>query len=196
MMRAKELLIERILNLHDRKSQMSVADEVWDMLQLSYAKLPGGFATADSIDDLLAKSSLWKVVTRAGRPTAAIIYKDQYGRKLIASCTNGTSQGKKDFMMLRDADHHFQRSWAEVSGAIEHLMKKIGAKPIPAKFAHILTHKEILEYNDDGFHYTRLIGGEPHEKVIYGSVKFTEADIARLASIGVSLHELPHSFVK
>ena len=195
-MRAKELLIERILNLHDRKSQMSVADEVWDILQLSYAKMPGGFATAATIDDLLDKSSLWKVVTRGGHPTAVIIYKDQYGRKTIASGTDGTPQGKKDFHMIRLDDHHFKRSWAEVSGAIEHIMKKTGAKPILAKFAHVLTHKEILEYNDDGFHYTREIGGDLHEKIIYGSVTFTEADVVRLTAAGVSLHELPHSFVK
>ena len=193
-MRAKELLIERVLNLHDRKSKIQVADTVWDMLQSSYAKVPGGFGTADTIDELIDKSALWKIVTRSGKITAATIYKDQFGRKSIASCTDGTPQGKKDFMMIRTEDHHFQRSWAEVSGAPEHLMKKAGATPILAKFAHILTKKEILSYNEDGYHYTRMIGGEPHEKIIYGSVKFTEDEVARLVASGVSLHELPHTF--
>jgi len=196
MMRAKELLIERILNLRTPEDKLTVANKVWDILQTSYASLPGGFATADSVDELIAKSSLWKVVTRAGQPTAVSIYKDLYGRKNIASGTDGTPQGKKDYHMIRLGDHHFQRSWAEVSGPIERLMANTGGKPILAKFAHVLTHKEILEYNEDGFHYTREIGGDLHEKIIYGSVTFTEDDVVRLTAAGVSLHELPHSFAK
>lgn len=193
-MRAKELLIERVINIHDRKSKIIVGDAIWEMLQASYAKVPGGFGTADSIEELIDKSSLWKVVTRGGKISAATIYKDQFGRKSIASCTDGTVQGKKDFMMIRNEDHHFQRSWSEVSGAPEHIMRKAGATPILAKFAHILTKKEILSYHEDGYHYTRMIGGEPHEKIIYGSVKFTENEVAKLAAAGISLHELPHTF--
>lgn len=193
-MRAKELLIERVLNIHDSKGKRIVADTVWDMLQQSYANVPGGFRTADTIDELINKSSLWKVVTRGGKITAVTIYKDQFGRKSIASCTDGTPQGKKDYAMIRSDDHTLQRAWAEVSGAPEHIMRKNGATPILAKFAHILTKRKILSYNEDGFHYTRLIGGEPHEKIIYGSVKFTEDEVVQLAAEGISLHELPHTF--
>lgn len=195
-MRAKEFLIERVLNLRTPKSKLKVADRIWDMLQSSYASVPGGFGTAESVDELIQKSSMWKVVTRDGHITAAIIYRDQFGRKVIASCTDGTARGKKDYHMIRLDDHHLQRAWAEVSGAPEHIMKKAGAKPILAKFAPMLTQKEILSYNEDGFHYTRMIGGEPHEKIIYGSVKFTEDEIAKLIDDGVTLHELPHSFAK
>lgn len=31
--------------------------------------------------------------------------------------------------------------------------------------------KEILEYDPDGYHYTRLINGEPHRKIMIGNVQ-------------------------
>lgn len=192
-MRANEILIERILNLHDSSSKLKVADLIWDMLQKSYAKVPGGFGTAASIDELIEKSALWKVVTRNGVPTAVLIYRDQFGRKSIASGTDGSKQGKMDYMMLRNADIVHNRAWGEVSGAPEKILVKMGCKPILAKFAPMLTHKEIIAYNDDGFHYTRLIAGEPHEKIIFGVVELTLPEIEQLTKAGIDLHELPYS---
>ena len=192
-MRANEFLTERVLNLHDSTSKLKLADQIWDMLQSSYAKVPGGFGTAKSVDELIEKSALWKVVTRDGIPTAVLIYKDQFGRKSIAAGTDGTPQGKRDYMMLQTADSVHRRAWGEVSGAPEHLMKKLGCKPIKAKFAHMLTGKEILSIADDGYHYTRMIAGEPHEKIIYGVVELSLDQIETLAKASINLHELPHS---
>jgi len=190
-MRAKEFLTERVLNLFDRPSKERMADKVWAMIQRSYANVPGGFATAATVEELIAKSALWKVVTRNGEPTAAIIYKDQFGRKGIASCTNGTKQGYKDYTHVRETDTRLGRSWAEVSGKPEQIMIKAGAKPIKAKFAAVLTKKEILDYNPDGFHYTRLINGQPHEKIIYGAVSLSPMEKDYLKNAGISLHGLP-----
>lgn len=195
-MRAKEFITERVLNLFDRPSKERMADKVWAMLQHSYGNLPGGFATASTIEELIKKSSLWKVVVRNGEPTAAILYKDQFGRKGIASCQDGSKQGIRDYMMIRNADTALDRSWAEVSGKPEAVMAKSGAKKIPAKFAHILTKKNILSYNPDGYHYTRLINGHPHEKVIYGAVRLSPSDVDYLVSQGISLHDLPTNLAK
>lgn len=190
-MKYSELIQERVFNAFDSVNKLKYGQQVWDVLQKSYSSLPGGFGTASSLDELIEKSGLWKIVVRNGEVTAVNIYKDQFGRKSIASGTNGSVQGKKDFMMLKDADVKYKRAWAEVSGAPERILGKLGAKPIPAKFAAVLTGKEILDYNDDGIHYTRLIAGDPHEKVIYGFVNLTSELEAHLARLGIDVEELP-----
>ena len=190
-MKSNEFLTERILNLHDTPAKLKFGQEVWDLLQLSYSKVPGGFGTADSLEDLISKTGLWKIVTRDGVVTAVNLYRDQYGRKSVAAGTNGSRQGIKDYFMVNGEDDKFGRAWAEVSGKPELMMQKSGATPIPAKFAPMLTKKEIIEYNPDGVHYTRMIGGQPHEKVIYGAVKLTKDDAQHLVNAGIELHTLP-----
>lgn len=190
-MKSTDFLTERILNLHDTAAKQQLGPQIWDLLQLSYSKVPGGFGTADSLEELIGKTGLWKVVTRDGIVTAANIYRDQFGRKSVAAGTNGTKQGIKDYFMVQGDDKKLGRAWAEVSGKPEAFMQKSGATPIPAKFAPMLTKKEIIEYNPDGVHYTRMIGGEPHEKVIYGAVKLTKDDATQLVNAGIELHTLP-----
>lgn len=192
-MKSNEFLTERILNLHDTPAKLKFGQEVWDLLQLSYSTVPGGFGTADSLEDLISKTGLWKIVTRDGKVTAVNLYRDQYGRKSVAAGTNGSRQGIKDYYMVKTEDEKFERAWAEVSGKPELLMKKSGAKPLPSKFAPMLTKKEIISYNPDGVHYTRMIGGEPHEKIIYGSIYITQQDADRMTSAGITLHDLPEN---
>ena len=193
-MNITDLLLERVVNAFDANKKQHYASQVWELLQKSYSSVPGGFGTAATIEELIEKSGLWKLVVRDGRVTAAGIYRDQFGRKSIAAGTDGTTQGKKDYMMIKDADVKLGRAWAEVSGAPERIMAKSGAKPLPAKFAKVLTGKEILEYNPDGFHYTRLIAGSPHEKVIYGIVNLTPELEKQLVQAGISLNDLPQNF--
>lgn len=195
-MRITELLYERVRNAFTTNDKIKYGKQVWDILQKSYSSLPGGFGTASSLEELIEKSGLWKIVTRDGKVSAVNIYRDQHGRKSIASGTDGSSQGKKDFLMLKDADVKLKRAWAEVSGAPEKILARMGAKPIPNKFASLLTGKEILELNDDGYHYTRLIGGSPHEKIIFGIVSLTPELEKRLEDEGIELTSLPSNFKK
>lgn len=195
-MKIHHLLIERVVNAFDANDKTRYADQVWEILQRSYAKIPGGFATASSVEELIAKSQLWKMVVRNGRVTAVNVYKDQYGRKSIASGTDGSDQGRADYMMIKDTDIKLGRSWGEVSGSPERLLARSGATPMPAKFAPMLTGKKILSYNPDGIHYTRLINGEPHEKVIYGVVQLTPDTESKLQAMGVQLQDLPANFQK
>ena len=122
--------------------------------------------------------------------------------KIIASATEtdldpetgkyrATKQGRKDYDMLKNADFMLKRAWAEVSGPAEHIMQKSGAKPIPAKFAELLTGKKILKISDDGIHYERFIHGELHEKAIYGFARLTPDTVKELEDMGIELHELP-----
>ena len=191
-MRANEFLIERVVNAFTVQDKQAHAQEVWDMLQKSYAAVPGGFGTADSVEELINKSALWKMVRRDGHITAIGIYRDQHGRKSIAAGTDGTVQGKRDYMMIKTADISQGRAWAEVSGAPEAILRRSGARPLPNKFAAVLTGKVILDLNPDGIHYTRLIGGDAHEKAIYGTVDLSPELVEKLAAQGIELHEFPN----
>lgn len=193
-MKSNEFLIERVINLHTPAQKQQFVGVVWDLMQKSYASVPGGFGSAASPEELIAKTGLWKLVRRGDVITAANLYRDQYGRKTIASGTDGTRQGVKDYKLMKDEDVKFSRSWAEVSGAPEHLMKKAKCVPIPAKFAPLLTRKHILSYNEDGVHYSRMIAGDVHEKIIYGSVTLSADDLALLQQHGIQMHELPNNF--
>jgi hypothetical protein len=193
-MRANEFLIERVINAFTPEEKMKYGQEVWDILQKSYAKVPGGFGSADDIPDLITKGDLWKLIMRDGVITAVGIYRDQFGRKAIASGTNGTRQGKMDYMMIKGEDQRLERAWAEVSGAPEAMMQNSGFKPLPNKFAAILCKKPIAEYSPDGYHYSRMIAGDLHEKVIYGSIKVTPELRQQLEAMGIHLHNLPLQF--
>ena len=183
-MRFNQIITEHVLNLLSREEREEYKDIVWDIMQKSYAKV-GGFKSAVSPEELVTTTNLWKLVVRptpegGRRVTAANIYRDTFGRKSVAAGTDGTMQGKKDYIMIKDEDVKLMRAWAEVSGAPEVLFRRAGAKPISSKFAAELTGKEIVSYNDDGYHYTRLILGEPHEKMIMGWPKISDELASRI----------------
>lgn len=145
------------------------------------------------------------MVSRDGKITAINIYKRSEKTKNfkgIASATEteldpatgnykATPRGLKDYNMLKNEDIKMKRSWSEVSGAAEVLIKRAGAVPVSNKFAEILTGKRVLELDDDGYHYTRLIQGEPHTKIIYGFVDLSPEAFRELTDRGIDLSELP-----
>lgn len=158
-------LLEHFVNLTAPSQKSKYANEVWQILQKSYEKI-GGFKSVDTLEELIHDTGLWKLSKRNGRIVAVAIYKDSYGRKSIASGTDGSPQGKHDYFLIKNEDIKFKRAWAEVSGPVEKIMQKSGAQPLPNKFAEVLTGKKVLNFNSDGYHYTRIIGGHPHEKII------------------------------
>jgi hypothetical protein len=189
-MRIKELLTEHYVNAFDNSAKQKYADQVWQIMQKSYEKI-GGFHSADDIDDLIDKTGLWKLSVRNGHVYAAVLYKDHLGRKSIASGTDGSEQGKRDYFSIKREDVQLKRAWAEVSGPAESVMKKLGAKPIPNYLASALTGKEILSKDEDGYHYSRMISGHEHTKIIYGFAKLDRGTAEKLASQGINIHELP-----
>lgn len=172
-MKMMEILLEHYVNLFSREEKEKYIDEIWDMLQKAYAPI-GGFKSALSKDALIDESNLWKIVRRKGKVVSVSIYKDAHGRKSIAVATDGTEQGKSDLLKVKIDDTNLKRAWCEASGKVESLMKKANAKPISSRYAAKLTGKEILGYDVDGIHYTRLISGVPHLKAIYGFPKLTK----------------------
>lgn len=188
------------------KERQPYAKQVWDMLQRSYAKI-GGFMSAASPEELVNTPGYWKLIRRDGRITAVNIYKKSdktNNYKIIASATEtsdhpetgaikATPQGLSDYNMMKNADIKTGRSWAEVSGPVEKMMLRAGAKPVSNQYAGFLTGKEIISLNPDGYHYTRLIQGEPHEKVIYGAVDLSPEASEELRRQKIALHDFPKS---
>jgi len=194
-MKIKEILQERILNLTSPAEKQKYVDIVWDMLQKSYANV-GGFLSAADKQTLIDTTSLWKLVRRnKNEITAVNLYRDQFGKKTMASGTNGTRQGLIDYRTLKNDDARLKRSWCEASGPVEKMLDKTpGMNPIPNKYAAYLTGKEILSLNDDGYHYTRMIMGEPHQKKLYGSLKINSNSLQTLEKFGLKLEDLPENF--
>lgn len=198
-MRSREFLIERIINLHTDDQKKKYVDQVWDILQQSYAKI-GGFKSASSPQELIEIPGYWKIVKRDGDITAVNLYREVphtstfkvYASGAVTDGNTATDQGRSDYMMMKKDDVKQERSWAEVSGSAEKIAKRLNSTPIPNKFAAYLTGKEILKLNPDGYHYTRLIMGEPHEKIIYGFIGLTDEQKNMLEINNLDINELPH----
>lgn len=168
--------MENILNEHyvtvtNNNDMNKYVDIVWDMLQNAYKEI-GGFLTAKTKDELIKKSSLWKMVRRNGKILAVKIYTSKKGgRKSIACATDGTPEGKDALYSILKEDIKMmdqRQVWAEVSGKMEYLYNKFGGVVVPSKYVQdILKDKEIFGQKDDG-HYSRNIKGEPHEKIMFG----------------------------
>ena len=151
-------------------------DDVWDILQKSYAKIGGikGLTKDEIVDD---DNIMMKLVHRNGKIVACQVYNTkQGGRKIVAGGTDGTDIGKKALydIMQEDVKRIERGSWAEVSEAMEYLyVLKFGGVPIPVDIATKILRdkgKRIISVSDDGYHYTREIAGTPLEKIMFGNV--------------------------
>ena len=178
----KQFIVERILSIglndKDEKHREIHRNEFHDMIHKAYSAPDiGGYGglksgskeESDSIHHDISHSVI-KATKRDGKITAVNLYKKQHGRKSIASATDGSEQGKKDFRKTKIEDHEQKRAWGEVSGAPEHISRKIGMPVIPSNKVGKLLGKEIHP-DENGEHYSRKIGGEMHRKVAMGHVK-------------------------
>lgn len=163
-------------NEKDEQKKRKYLNQVWDILQKSYAKI-GGIAGMDEPETLMADNLMWKLVTRNNKVVACSIYKyNGSARKIIAGGTDGTPQGKEDFykMCEEDVKRIERNTWAEVSGSMEGVfIFKLNATPIPAKQAKDILKdmgKDIISISNDEFHYTRKIGNKQYEKIMFGNV--------------------------
>jgi hypothetical protein len=168
-MKLSDIILERYINLHTDTQMLKYIDVIWDILQSSYKPI-GGFLTAKNKQELIEKTGLAKIVRRDGKIVAVALYKDNQGRKVIGGGTDGSEQGKKDLKKIMYDDMKLKRAWAEVSGAMEHILTKYEGVPIPNEYAEEILGKKILKKNPDGYHYTREIGGKEVEKMLIGTL--------------------------
>jgi hypothetical protein len=68
----------------------------------------------------------------------------------------------------------------------------MGAKPIKAIHAEHLIKKPIISYHPDEYHYTRLIGENPHEKIMFGTVNLSKDEKEILANLGIDISDLTY----
>jgi hypothetical protein len=179
MQRFKEFLNEHVLSIglnpSHEKHREKHRQEFHDMIHHAYKDI-GGYSghksgskeESDAIHKDITHSMI-KAVKRNNKITAVNLYKNDHGRKSIASASDGTEQGKKDYIKNKKEDHHDKRSWAEVSGKVKHLHNKIGTPEIPYEKAKKLIKKDMKPTT--GNSYTRSIGGKDHEKTAVGYPK-------------------------
>jgi hypothetical protein len=166
----KTILLERFVNLFKKEDIQPYIQDIWNIMQRTYEPI-GGFKTANSPEELLSKISLAKLVRKNNKIIAAALYKDKYGRKAIAAGSDGSEEGIKMIKQIKFEDIKMNRSWGEFSGKLESLLLKYGGVPIPNDMVEDILGKEILSKDEDGYHYTRLINGEPIRKVMIGNIQ-------------------------
>lgn len=176
-MRAQEFITERVLNLLKPEDKIEYIDDIAPFMLKSYASI-GGYKhkntlpeLTDELYDIAHKDGIWKLIRKQDEIVAATIYKQTpMGRKALMTggIKDEEGKGKEGVYQVKGEDIAQGRMYAEVSDAMEHiLIKKLGGKPIPNKYAGIITGKDV-ELHDDGFHYSRDLGGEIHTKILVG----------------------------
>lgn len=177
----KSFLTEKVLSIGLNPSHEKYREhhrqQIHDIIHKSYKPLGGYLGIksgspeeSDAIHQDISKSMI-KAVKRDGKITAINLYKKQHGRKTIASGTDGSEQGKKDWFKTKLEDHEQKRAWGEVSGAPEHIQRKMGVPAVPSSQAGKLLGKKITPVKGDKERYSREIAGHPHVKVIMGYPK-------------------------
>ena len=100
-------------------------DQVWDILQKSYAYIGGirgsGFG---SPDEMVEKIPMWKLGVRGDKVHAVVLYKDKGGRKSVAIGTDGSAEG--NWFIDDIFKNEIRRSYGEKSKAtLGKIMKTI-----------------------------------------------------------------------
>ena len=178
-------------SIDDRKPWL---DQAWNIIQSSYASIGGikgsGF---QSKEDLLTQIPFWKLYTRGDHLLAANFYKDKNGRKVVASASDGTLDGKRAIQdMLKSS---LNIAYGERSGGSLGLMMKTIPWHILRHF--LLTRQELEQLTGEktyevtpelktrltsgdqrlwnrftqlhDYFYIRELGGELHMKVAIGT---------------------------
>lgn len=183
------LMNERFINLfqRDKEKRMEYVDDVWEILQKSYAPIGGikgsGFG---SKEEMISRLPFWKLVRRNGKIVAVGIYKDKSGRKFVAGGTDGSREGKDGLIDILKSDLKQRRSYVEVSGPLLSLLKKVigvndlksfamtpeefesvsgdSVSDVPENDSEVNRHPELADY-----FYQRKLGGHMHTKIALGT---------------------------
>lgn len=163
-------LNERFLNLFQVNDKEKYFTEISDLINETYDSI-GGFV--GDINEFLTDKYFWKLVKRNGKIVAGKIYKGLRGRKSVCGFTDGSFLGKIELKNIVKEDIKLGRSWVEVSGNMENVYK-YSAKATPMSRTEVeiimkLINKEIISWESDNIHYSRIIKGKKLTKVMYGN---------------------------
>jgi hypothetical protein len=183
MVLLKQLICESFVNLQSPNEKIKFVDVVTDLIYNSY-KPVGGFKHIDNKDELRKElvlqsgkpNTYWKLYRKDNTILAVVIYKNtKSGWRSVASGTNQTDVGKKALYKIKSDEVSQKRSFSEVSGKMEHIMLKMGAKKYPfdvaEKILNQTTPHQKLIPDEDGYHYYRIINGKLQRKLLVGSIK-------------------------
>ena len=169
-MRFEQVLFERFVNVFTPEDKRAYMDDVWQLLELTYAEI-GGLMGAGK-DNLANTPGIWKLVRKDNKIVAGVLYRDMAGRKIRLVLHDNSQQGKDWVKKIIKDDIALGRSWGEVSGALEAVMMKLGAQPVSNMKAEEILGKPIKELHQDGYHYTREVApGEMKQQVILGNLE-------------------------
>ena len=175
----ENLITEHFVNCFNKEDMKKYADEVWDILQKSYAYI-GGIAGVNSIDDIIDDTDMWKLVRRNGKITAIKAYKfKKGGRKANCGGFDGTEQGKKDIMKIYQEDGMCKdrKQYGEYSGKAISAVLKTGGIPIPNAIAQeMLAPKKVTLCEDGWFFIRKLDDGKIHHKIMIGNLPYNKYD--------------------
>lgn len=169
----REFLNESFVNLKTPQERMKVADEVMDLVAHTYKDIGGMMGSQK--ENLVNTPGLWKLVRKDGKIVAGVLYRDtDHGRKIRLIFHDGTDQGKFWVKKIVNEDIQRDRAWGEVSGALEKVMMKMGAKPVSNKRAQSilgLPDGNIKKLHSDGYHYDREVHpGTVKTQVLVGRI--------------------------
>lgn len=154
-----------------------IVDDVFAILEDAYKNVKGGLGFK-SRDELITKTSLWRVIYLNDTIVGVVIYKAKRGLKMvalgIATFLNKISTSHVKIKLITIFKNSFATSWMEVSEGVERFVLKNGGDKFVVNntLATMFTGKEILSLNPNGYHYTREINGVVKSKLIVGTVKF------------------------
>ena len=178
-------------DISDLESKDLIKSDIVDIVNKSYASI-GGHAWIKTPNDLDWYDDINFIDNDKDLEVdASIIGKEgNYGVKLAAGASDGSSTGKTAYVDKSASLRGQQGYWGEVSGAIAHKLLKKGLKTISDKDqVESLVGKNINWFGDcpvthPSFHgnvpntfvnakgwYERDIGGEKHMKIIIGRPK-------------------------
>lgn len=174
-MKLQNYLTETIDNYFKPEDKQKYAQQVWDVIQSSYARVGGiqgkGFA---SVDDMIKTIPMWKVFRRGDDVKAVMMYRDKGGRKRVAIATDGSQEGKKMLKKMLIDEYKTGRSFGEVSDNSLNFIRRLFT---PAELRSFIIPFDIVKEklkgkeleNIDGYFYNRKIGGKWHTKLMLGN---------------------------
>lgn len=135
-------LNEGFVNLiADNPKKEDYIDVVWDMVQKSYASIGGIKSNGFQTKEAMMKIPFWKVATVNGKVVAVAFYKDKGGRKIVASGTDGSADGKRRIIDICKND--LKRAYGEKSKAALGLALKITPPEVIKQF--LMSPDDVLK---------------------------------------------------
>jgi len=124
-MLVEHIITESYVNLFvdDAEKRRKYVDQVWNILQKSYAAIGGIKGAGFESPEAMLQLPMWKLGIRDGRVRAVVIYKDRGGRKSVAVGTDGSDEGK--WFVTDIYKNELERSYGEKSKAALGKMMKM-----------------------------------------------------------------------